>query len=332
MQENYGRDLDLNLLRVFCVVAEAGSVTGAAARLYLTQPAVSAALRRLTTAVGAPLFVRQGRRLVLSNRGSALRVKAQLHLSALVDAALAPASFDPASTERVLRLGIADAAEAWLLPRLLRLLSRRAPLLRLVVVPVQFRSVGDALASGSIDLAITVADALPSSVHRQSLFWGDFVCLFDRRHAKIGQRLSERSYFEHEHVIVSYNADLRGIVEDVLQKSRRTRCSVASFSNVAAIVEGSALLATVPRLVAIDAVARRSALGLAELPFQLGGASTELLWPAPSDDDEACAFLRQCVIEAADELSQKAGRSSPQAGRSKREDRQNAGRARSKPV
>ena len=68
MQENYGRDLDLNLLRVFAVVAEAGSVTAAASRLYLTQPAVSAALRRLTTAVGAPLFVRQGRGLALTSR------------------------------------------------------------------------------------------------------------------------------------------------------------------------------------------------------------------------------------------------------------------------
>lgn len=66
----YGRDLDLNLLRVFAVVAEAGSVTEAAGRLYLTQPAVSAALRRLTATLGAPLFVRRGRSLVLSSRGA----------------------------------------------------------------------------------------------------------------------------------------------------------------------------------------------------------------------------------------------------------------------
>ncbi|MFP2932930.1 LysR family transcriptional regulator, partial [Pyxidicoccus sp. 3LG] len=46
MNDIYGRNLDLNLLRVFIVVAEAGSVTAAASRLYLTQPAVSAALRR----------------------------------------------------------------------------------------------------------------------------------------------------------------------------------------------------------------------------------------------------------------------------------------------
>lgn len=305
MQENYGRDLDLNLLRVFCVVADAGSVTLAASRLYLTQPAVSAALRRLTRAVGAPLFVRQGRQLVLNSRGSALRAKAQPHLSALVDAALSPARFEPRTSERVLRLGIADAAEAWLLPRLLERLARQAPRLKLVSVPVQFRNVGEALASGQVDMAITVADALPAAIRRQALFWGDFVCLFDRRHVRLGKKLTERAYFEHEHVIVSYNADLRGIVEDLLQKSRRTRCSVTSFANIAAIVENSALLATVPRLVARAAVAQRPHLALAELPFRLAGAETELLWPSATDDDDACAFLRACVVEVVAALRQR---------------------------
>jgi LysR family transcriptional regulator, mexEF-oprN operon transcriptional activator len=298
MQESYGRDLDLNLLRVFCVVADAGSVTAAAGRLYLTQPAVSAALRRLTSAVGAPLFVRQGRRLVLSSRGSALRARAQPHLAALVEAALAPSSFDPMTSERVLRIGLSDAAESWLLPRLLRLLETRAPRLRLIALPIQFRTVGEALEQGRLELAVTVADALPSSVRRQSLFWGDFVCLFDRRHVRVGRRISERQYFSHEHVIVSYNADLRGIVEDMLQKSRRTRCSVSTFSNIAAIVEGGSLLATVPRLVAAKSIAMRPNLALCELPFNLGGASSDLLWPAATEDDQACRLLRACVVEA----------------------------------
>ena len=191
--------------------------------------------------------------------------------------------------------------------------------MKLIMVPVQFRNVGDALASGQVELAVTVADALPVSVRRQSLFWGDFVCLFDRRQTRVGRRITERAYFEHEHVIVSYNADLRGIVEDVLQKSRRTRCSVSSFANIAAIVENSALLATVPRIWATEAVAKRPALGMAELPtsiagvkgerFRLSGASTDLLWPAATDDDEACRFLRACVIEAAAELKQPKRRS-----------------------
>lgn len=321
MQENYGRDLDLNLLRVFCVVADAGSVTAAAARLYLTQPAVSAALRRLSTAVGAPLFVRRGRHLVLSSRGNALRAKAQQHLSALVDAALAPEAFEPLHSERIVRLGLADSAETWLLPRLLRVLSERAPRMRLISVPVQFRTVSDALTAGAVDMAVTVADALPASVRRRDLFWGDFVCLYDARYAKIGTRLTERSYFEHEHVIVSYNQDLRGIVEDMLQKTRNSRCSVSGFANVPAIVEGSALLATVPRLLAKKVVAKRSQLSWAELPITLAGATTELLWPSATDDDEACRFVRDRVTELAadvDSPKRPAARRSGSRARSRR--------------
>jgi LysR family transcriptional regulator, mexEF-oprN operon transcriptional activator len=303
MQESYGRDLDLNLLRVFLVVAEAGSVTAGAARLYLTQPAVSAALGRLTRAVGAPLFVRQGRRLVLSSRGATLRAKAQLHLPLLVEAALAPPRFEPASSERVLRLGLSDAAEAWLLPRLLRALAKQAPRMAVVAVPVQFRTVGEALGSGKVDVAVTVADALPPTVRRQSLLWGELVCLFDERHVKLSKRLSERQYFAHEHVIVSYNADLRGIVEDALGKQRRTRCSVSSFSSVPAIVEGSALLATVPRLVAEDAVRRRPGLALRELPFRNRGANTDMLWLEATDDDDACRFLRERLVEVAGQVA-----------------------------
>src|SRR5689334_7620405 len=127
MLENYGRDLDLNLLRVFVVVAEQRSVTQAAARLYLTQPAISAALRRLTRAIGAPLFVRQGRGLALTARGEQLLARGRVHLAALVDAALAPVAFDPRTSERTLRLGLSDAAEVWLLPELLRRLAREAP-------------------------------------------------------------------------------------------------------------------------------------------------------------------------------------------------------------
>jgi LysR family transcriptional regulator, mexEF-oprN operon transcriptional activator len=288
MQDNYGRDLDLNLLRVFAVVADCGSVTTAASRLYLTQPAVSAALRRLTTAVGAPLFVRQGRGLALTSRGERLRASLRPHLQALVDAALATTEFDPRTSERTLRLGLSDAAELWLLPTLLRVLEREAPRMRVIAIPVQFRTVGAALDSG-LDAAITVADELPATIRRQPLLHGSFVCLFD----------SEAEYFARDHVIVSYNGDLRGVVEDVLRKQRRIRCSVPSFANLGTLIEGTSLLATVPERVARHIRSVRPKLRTLPLPFRLGGAATELLWPSTSDDDEPGRFLRARIVEIA---------------------------------
>lgn len=303
MNRAYGRDLDLNLLRVFAVVADAGSVTQAAAQLYLTQPAISAALRRLTSAIGAPLFVRQGRGLALTSRGERLLADLRPHLLALVDAALAPPQFDPATSERTLRLGLSDATELWLLPPLLRVLEKDAPRMRLVVIPVQFRTVGEALATRRVDMAVTVADELPSTVKRLALFTGGFVCLFDPRHARVKKTLTERVYFDHEHVIVSYNGDLRGIVEDLFQKSRRIRCSVSSFANVGGIVDGSALLATVPALVADQVRMTRPHLRTAALPFRSSGTAMELLWPAAVDEDDAGRFLRDEIIRISKDIA-----------------------------
>jgi LysR family transcriptional activator of mexEF-oprN operon len=296
MPEIHGRDLDLNLLRVFAVVAESGSVTEAARRLYLTQSAISAALRRLTTAVGAPLFVRSGRGIALTSRGTRLRALVEVHLAPLVEGALAPAAFDPRTTERTLRLGLSDSAELWALPPLLRVLEREAPRLRIVAIPVQFRTVAAALADG-LAAAITVADALPATIRRERLFHGGFTCLYDPRHARLRGPLTEAAYFARDHVIVSYNGDLRGIVEDTFDKTRNVRCSVSGFANIGAIVDGSAMLATIPELVAEKIRATRPHLRTKPLPTTLSieGAHAELLWPAVTDDDEPCKFLRDKI-------------------------------------
>src|SRR5262249_27649421 len=153
---------------------------------------------------------------------------------ALIDAALASPSFDPKTSDRAIRLGLSDSAEVWLLPPLLRILGREAPRMRVIAIPVQFRNVGAALATG-LDAAITVADELPSTIRRLPLLRGGFTCLYDPRHAKL-RKLTEAEYFASEHVIVSYNGDLRGIVEDLFGKARRTRCSIASFANLGALI------------------------------------------------------------------------------------------------
>lgn len=301
MLNSYGRDLDLNLLRVFAVIAEAGSVTEAAHRLYLTQPAVSAALRRLTAAVGAPLFVRSGRGLVLTSRGQRLRAAVQPHLQPLIDAALAAPSFDPLTSERTLRLGLSDTAELWLLPRLLQVLAAEAPRMRVVCVPVQFRTVGAALAAG-LDAALTVADELPTNIRRERLITGTFTCLYDPRHVRL-RTLTEREYFAHTHIIVSYNGDLRGVVEDILGKTRDIRCSVSSFANLGALIDGTAMLATVPSLVATQIQAVRPHLRTKALPFAVPTSYFEMLWPAASDDDPPCRFARAQISRIAHTLA-----------------------------
>jgi len=298
----YERDLDLNLLRVFVVVAEAGSVTVAAQRLYLTQPAISAALRRLARSVGEPLFARAGRGLSLTARGKLLLQSARPHLAALVSAALSPAAFDAKTSEETVRLGLSDVNEAWLLPPLLQVLAKAAPRLRIVVLPIQFRTVSEALLSGRIDLAVTVADELPAGMQRRALFHGGFVCVFDPQKVRLPKRLSLERYLAEEHVIVSYNGDLRGVVEDALGLQRRVRLSVPSFQSVGAAVSGTALLATVPEMVARDLLKARPKLRTATLPFRLEGTAMELIWSGAQGDAGGVRFIREQILRIAGPL------------------------------
>jgi LysR family transcriptional activator of mexEF-oprN operon len=312
INDSYVRDFDLNLLRVFVVVAEEGSLTRAASRLYVTQPAISASIRRLTKFIGAELLTRQGHGLVLTARGTALLEAARLHLRQLVAAALDVPAFDPSQSTATVRIGLAGFLEAVLLPQLLARLRTRAPQMQLVVLRVQFHTVAEMLLSGTVDMAVSVADELPRSIQRRKLgprsdAGHRYVCLYDPRFAKLSRPLTERSYFAQEHVAVSYAGDARGIVEDTTAKRRTVRVSVPAFSYVPDLVDGSNLVATISEVYARHVMRTRPHLRALRLPFELERSDLELLWSRVTEDDAPSRFVRELVAEIA--LTIGAGRS-----------------------
>ncbi|MCB9675661.1 MAG: LysR family transcriptional regulator [Alphaproteobacteria bacterium] len=298
MSTIYERDLDLNLLRVFLVVAETGSVTEAASVLYVTQPAVSAALKRLQSALDAELFAREGRGITLTARGRQLEQELRPHLDGILQTIRASGGFDPGSSERVVRLGLADSVDQWLLPSVVRRLGESAPGMSVIVRPVQFRTVAAALESGDVDLAVTVADDLPASVRREPLFRGGFVVLFDPRHHVVGETFDEDAYFAAHHAIVSYNGDRRGLVEDLGRGRRRVRVSLPSFHALGELVDDSPLLGTVPERVAASILALRPHLRTARMGLLDGEGTVSLLWRKAVDDDPALRFVRELLVEA----------------------------------
>ena len=129
---------------------------------------------------------------------------------------------------------------------------------------------------------------------------GGFTCLYDPRHARLRGKLTEAEYFARDHVIVSYNADLRGIVEDLLGKVRKVRCSVSTFANLGALIDGTAMLATIPELVAAQIRATRPPTSRpSPCRSPSSGASAELIWPRATDDDEPGKFARAKIREIA---------------------------------
>ncbi|MBK9609448.1 MAG: LysR family transcriptional regulator [Betaproteobacteria bacterium] len=114
------KDFDLNLLVVFDAVLGEGSISRAAARLDLSQPAVSNALARLRKATGDRLFVRLGNGVAPTPYAESIAAPIRAALAAIGASLAGRQEFDAATSQRDFAIHITDLGEAYFLPRLLR--------------------------------------------------------------------------------------------------------------------------------------------------------------------------------------------------------------------
>jgi DNA-binding transcriptional LysR family regulator len=147
------RSLDLNLLRVFDEVMSERSLTRAAHKLSITQPAVSNAMRRLREVLGDELLVRQGQGVEPTPRAQALWPVIREALQHL-EGALAPDEFDPETAATTFVIAMADATAATLIPPLYPILAREAPGLGIRLLPLTTRDPRPLLDDGEADMAV----------------------------------------------------------------------------------------------------------------------------------------------------------------------------------
>ncbi len=174
--------VDLNLLRVFLAIWDVRSLTAAGARLGLTQPAVSHALRRLRLLFDDPLYVRVAHAMVPTD--AAIRLQGPLDAAfALIGHTLQDhRSFEPATAQRVFRIAMSDMAEYHMLPRLLAALAQAAPRLRFRTMPVPTAALGAAMRAGEIDLALGYLPGLADGCVSELLFTDRYVCMVRAGH------------------------------------------------------------------------------------------------------------------------------------------------------
>ena len=160
--------LDLNLLVALEALLREASVSRAAMRIGLSQPATSHALQRLRDLIGDPLLVRTGARMELTPRAQALRgplAQALDHIRGLFVAD----DFDAASSERHFRLMMPDLAVELLMPPLMAKVTRAAPNVTIDVVPWRGPAIFSAEFARTIDIVISIGDAF-KGFHRQRLY------------------------------------------------------------------------------------------------------------------------------------------------------------------
>ena len=294
MNRNDLRRVDLNLLIVFETLMHERSVTRAAEKLFLGQPAISAALARLRTLFDDPLFVRTGRSMEPSARAVEIFALLSPALDSISTAVSRAADFDPATSNAVFRIGLSDDVEFGLLPALLRRLRAEAPGVVLVVRRTNYLLMPNLLASGEISVGVSYTDELPANAKRKTIRRSKPKLL---RADAIPGALSLEDYCERPHALVSYAGDLSGFVDEELEKlgrKRRVVLAVPQFNGLGALLAGTDIVAVVPDY---TAAALTAAGGLRAEDPPYGGRSFELsmAWRGAQDNDPAERWLRSRI-------------------------------------
>lgn len=246
MQHTHIPRIDVRLLTVLQALVEERSITRAAERMFLSQPAMSRALDRLQEMFDDELLVRTKQGFEPTHR--ALSIYAELaYLLPRFNAMLRGTAFDPAVSTDVFRIAATDYAASVLFPQVLTQLGKLAPKMTIEILPWQdsaFRQ----LESNALDLVIW-ANTAPAELRSQELFQDHFMCLVRKGHPIGNQPLTLERYLSFAHVMVTLGHQRQGLVDRAFEEmglSRRVQLKTPYFTSAAWMIENSDLIVTLP--------------------------------------------------------------------------------------
>ncbi|WP_238889788.1 LysR family transcriptional regulator [Achromobacter insuavis] len=290
------RAIDLNLLVVLDALLHERNLTRAAARLPMSQPAMSHALARLRALLGDPLFHRT--RGGLRPTPHALALEAPLRdVLAQVRRLLAGAVFEPAASRRAFRLAMSDYGASVLLPPLMRRLRRDAPGIDLEISYASRSGMIAGVADGQLDLALAVFGETPAEIQRAVLFEESFVCVAD---AAAGLPSTLADYLARPHVLVAASQDQRAAEVDAalarIGQSRRVALRLPHWTAAPAVLAGTDLVLTVARRAVEPPPA---GLTVGPVPFAIAPLGFEMIWHQRADADAGLGWLRALLGQLA---------------------------------
>ncbi len=291
-------DLDARLLQWLVAVVDAGSVTGAAQVLGVTQSAVSHQLDRLRAITGDPLFVKSGRGIVATARAQALAQEARELLRQL-QGFVHVGAFDPARWHQQITIAANDFQRDVLLPPLMQRLRRAAPGLSLRVIPSGVPSL-EMLRQEHCQLVISPRPPDGADVLQKRLFEDEYRVFYDPAVRDAPQ--GEADYLAAEHVTVVYEPRRALDLDQWLMGrgvKRRFRVSVPGFAGLASFVQGTDLLATAPSLLRLHLLRD---LANTAVPVTCPRVPMYLVWHRRYQADPAHAWLRGEVETVASSL------------------------------
>jgi molybdate transport repressor ModE-like protein len=289
--------IDLNLLLIFDAIYQEGSITRAATRLGLSQPAVSAALARLRDVIGDPLFVRTSGGVAPTERAKQIADPLEGALDAIRKLLQQQAAFDPITSERCFRILMLDLGEMNLLPRLLKHLSEIGSSLSVATTQISGEAQLEMLGRGSADIAFGFWPHLTEErgYRRQVLFTDRFACLARANHPRLSDPTTLDQLRTVSHIVVSSREHSAGPLRPVVEAGDlRVVARIPHYLAVPLILEQSDLVVVMPARPAA-VFARDPRFHVYELGFDLPPFDVCQYWHQRFDRDPGLRWLTKMV-------------------------------------
>jgi DNA-binding transcriptional LysR family regulator len=284
---------ELQLLYIFDAIMTERSVTRAAERLAMTQPAVSNAISRMRHIWNDPVFVRKGRNIEPTSYALSLWDQVGGPMFALTNAVSAT-QFDPGTSKRKFRLAVTDMIVEMIWRPLIKLLEEEAPGVDVHAVPYTPDGTHENLREANVDLAVGMLNQHDHSLRSTWLFQGGYVLAMREDHPLAGKKITMEEFLEARHLLVTMSGDAHGFVDSYLDQkglSRRIATTVNHFSIVPQVLRETNLIAAVPELISQDC-GFVNGLWMGELPFEVDPTSLYLIWHARHDRDPGVIWMR----------------------------------------
>lgn len=301
------KGLDLNLLVAFSALMKERNVTHAATKAAVSQPAMSAALSRLRTHFGDPLFIRSASGLLPTARAKEIGVHVSKALNELTYLLVPGADFSPENLEMSFTLGMPEYPLMVVLPGIMRAISQQAPGVTLHVRTFIDRdeSVG-MLDSGEVDMVIGITPTQSKNrIFSQYLFSDSFVTLIRRDNKNAAGGMTLEAYLAMRHILVSPEGHHYGQVDEQLRElglTRELRLTVPTMFGVSGIIEQTDYVATVLRR-SVLAGEKNENVAMITPPVAMPEVPFHLLWHKRSDDSPAQKWLRGLISTVTGELT-----------------------------
>jgi len=291
--------IDLNLLVAFDALLAERSVTRAGARIYRSQPAVSAALARLRLLLKDELFVRGPNGLQPTPRALDIGEPLSLALAEIQRILQFTQAFDPGSSPATFSIALSEHPAFVLLPRLIAFLAEVAPHVALHVS--SFTARDDAVAlldAGEVDLAVGVPPTVSSGrILTQLLFEENFVCVLRKSHPAVQVPLTLDAFVELKHLLVSPENERFGLVDAQLAQrglQRRLGLTLPHMYAAPMLVAQSNMVATLMHGVVL-ASGYAAELSVQPPPLELAPVPFVLAWHRRNDAHPAQRWLRDSI-------------------------------------